>query len=178
MKRICGTFIPNQKYATDAYVYSLELPTEEQIEVLLKGQEIVEAKWLSKCPMVLFPVAEPLDDSMLLFGPIRLLYEKNWDAIDNATMFLVNNAMRIIGAQEEPPFISMEKVASSAGLRKLFEDEMFVVATCQFPYTPGEGTFDELDFGGAGRVDNGAPYGSTAGRDDDDSKGAGRVAEN
>ena len=127
MKAMYMTHVVKQKYATDACVYSLELPTENQINALCKAQEVIEAQWLNEFPCVVFPGNEGMEGTTRLYENTLLLDPSNWESIDNAKIFLVNENMRRLTQQKEPPFVEMEKVASAAGLKKLFDENVFVV---------------------------------------------------
>ena len=128
--------IMNQDFASDAFVYSVNHKSGgaymAEVDRLLKAQEIIEAKWLGAFPVFVFFPEQPEDikNAERLYEDTMLVLPDEWLAVDDASMFLVNQRMLELCPLDRPPHFDMT-YATADGLLELSEREMFVVATLE-----------------------------------------------
>ena len=147
MELLHTTFIVDQKYATDASIWSMTPVTPDGIEQLADAQEIVEAQFLGGFPCVV-ALGEgskiEIEDSTLLYGRVRLLHIDAWEKMDTVDSFLVNSKMLQLCKMTDTPFINLDIVGTGDGLQKVFETNVFAVAVLM-PNVVCEADWLEID---------------------------------
>ena len=126
------TYIMDQEYLSDAFVYSLIPIKKSYVKHLVHAQEIVEAMWLGEFPMIAILTDKKEKDaetSVHLYDDIRLLLPEGWKIIDDADTILVNDRMQALCQLPDPPYADLELIGSSNGLKSLNKSHVFVVCT-------------------------------------------------
>ena len=116
-----------QEFTSDAYIYlasDYEI-SKAEVAALLKAQEIVEAMWYSKVPVLVGLGSAPEKDLFRLYDSTYLIYRAGWDEIDRLSAYLVNREMREMCRSEESTSLIFDAV--SEDLVGLFNDTVFVV---------------------------------------------------
>ncbi len=116
-----------QEFTSDAYIYlasDYEI-LKAEVAALLKAQEIVEAMWYSKVPVLVGLGSAPEKDLFRLYDSTYLIYRAGWDEIDRLSAYLVNREMREMCRSEESTSLIFDAV--SEDLVGLFNDTVFVV---------------------------------------------------
>ena len=129
MQILHTTSFINQKFTSDAHIFSIAPINGDIASDLLYAQLVVEAKWLGEFPTYVFMHSgEDTLELTPLFEDVRLVYPEGWNAIDKASAFLMNKQMYDLCKAENADFYQLAH-STADELRALFEDTMFVVAT-------------------------------------------------
>ena len=126
MRILHTTSFLEQTFTTDAHIFSASLVSPDNTANLLFAQQVAEAQWLNGHPVFAIITPEPLPESAPLFEDVRLIYPKDWLALDAATAFLVNQAMYELIKPPAADFHNLE-IATAEQLLQLAMNHTFVV---------------------------------------------------
>lgn len=128
-KELYAVYCVDQEYLSDASVVSMKPVSEADVGQLRHAQTIIEGMWLHEFPtVVILHGGDKPEGAEHLYDATYLLMPEEWTAMDSAKTFLLNRKMLELCKLEEPtpPYVNLTLIASSGGLRSLFEEQMFV----------------------------------------------------
>lgn len=115
-------------YLSSAKVISCNPIERADILRLRIAQEHVEAMWLGEWPAVIVLHNEKAKSAAHLYDSTYLVPPEEWDVINDAHTFLVNQGLASRFSSDRIPLIDLGRLMSPEELLKTFESTAFVFA--------------------------------------------------